>query len=152
MWDNKYEAERIEKQQQEYDKLAAVGLKRLKLLSAGLLVILLFHIAVLGIQSPAVMVLDICLLLAAIVGFFKNSDIGFYSFCAALFVSTAIWVSDIYKLIVLALALFGNPSDVIMWLSFLAMLIFLICYIVSLKMLFFDENIRIWKGFRRHTR
>lgn len=152
MWENKYEAEKIEKQQQEYDKLAAVGLKKLKILSISLLVVLLFHIAVLGIQSPVVMIGDICLLLAALAGFYKNSDIGFYSFCASLFISTAIWVSDIYKFIVLALAVFGNPSEVKMWLSFFAMLMFLVCYIVSLKFLFFDDDIRVWKSYRRHTR
>ena len=152
MWDNKYEAEKIEEQQQKYDKLAAIGLKRLKAASIIGVVVLLFHIVVLGLGSPYVLIPAVLLFALAIFGLCKNSDIGFYSFCAALFFCTALWVSDIYKLIVLTLALFGNSNaDVKMWLSFIAMLLFLVSYVFSVRLLFLDENVHIWKSFRRHS-
>ena len=152
MWDNKYEAEKIEEQQQKYDKLAAIGLKRLKAASIIGVVVLLFHIIVLGLGSPYVLIPAVLLFALAIIGFCKNSDTGFYAFCAALFFCTALWVSDIYKLIVLTLALFGNSNaEVKMWLSFIAMLLFLVSYVFSVRLLFLDENVHTWKSFRRHS-
>ncbi len=153
MWDNKYEAEKIEEQQQKYDKLAAIGLKRLKSASIIGVVVLLFHIVVLGLGSPYVLIPAVLLFALAIIGLCKNSDTGFYAFCAALFFCTALWVSDIYKLIVLTLALFGNSNaDVKMWLSFIAMLLFLVSYVLSVRLLFLDENVHTWKSYRRHSR
>jgi len=153
MWDNKYEAEKIEEQQQKYDKLAAIGLKRLKASSIIGVVVLLFHIIVLGLGSPYVLIPAVLLFALAIIGFCKNSDVGFYAFCAALFFCTALWVSDIYKLIVLTLALFGNSNaEVKMWLSFITMLLFLVSYVLSVRLLFLDENVHTWKSYRRHSK
>ena len=153
MWDNKYEAEKIEEQQQKYDKLAAIGLKRLKTASITAVVVLLFHIIVLGLGSPYVLIPAVLLFVLAVLGFCKNSDIGFYAFCAALFFCTALWVSDIYKLIVLTLALFGaSNADVKMWLSFIAMFLFLVSYVLSVRLLFLDDNVHTWKSYRRHSR
>ena len=153
MWDNKYEAEKIEEQQQKYDKLAVIGLKRLKIASIVGAVVLLFHIVVLGLGSPYVLIPAVLLFALAIFGFCKNSDTGFYAFCAALFFCTALWVSDIYKLIVLTLALFGNSNaEVKMWLSFIAMLLFLVSYVLSVRLLFLDENVHTWKSYRRHSK
>ena len=153
MWDNKYEAEKIEEQQQKYDKLAAIGLKRLKTASITAVVVLLFHIIVLGLGSPYVLIPAVLLFVLAVLGFYKNSDLGFYAFCAALFFCTALWVSDIYKLIVLTLALFGaSNADVKMWLSFIAMFLFLVSYVLSVRLLFLDDNVHTWKSYRRHSR
>lgn len=151
MWDNKYEAEKIEKQQLEYDKKSKSGLKRLIIISAIDLISVLAHIAVIGIQSPIVMLLITGLFLVSLAGFVKNNDIGFYAFCAAVFTSTALWVTDCHKLFFLVLAIFGNSSPGLdMFLSLVVLLFFMASYIVSIRFLLFDENVHCWKEFRRH--
>ena len=153
MWENKEDAEKIEEQQQKYDKLAAVGLKKLRILSAVGAAILLFHIAVMGIRSPYVLVPAVTFYVVAGFCFYKNVEFGFYAMCAALFFCTAVWASDIYKLIALTIALFGKSDDKAqMWLHFIAMLSFLTCYIVTFWLLLLDEDIRTWKTFGRHSK
>ena len=149
MWDNSFDSEQIEKKQLEYDKMSAVGLKKLRIVSALDIAVLLLHIASTGIMSAAVIIIILSLMMVCIYALAKDLDIGFYSFCAATLFSTASFIADCYKIIpLIALALDDNTS-LDMLLEVAARSAFMICYLVTVKYLFTDKHIHCWKNFRR---
>lgn len=153
MWESVSEKEAYGELEKKRDKMALRGERKLKTaLIIQTFMWLAMTLANISWENISLIIVIFVLLGVALYGVFTNRNIGFYSFVVFLILQFVINSVLSFKLVVMISALLNssNNNKIITFVLALMIVVYIIAYCVTLKIVAFDDDVHAWRKFRKH--